>query len=46
MEKEKKEDKSNLKIKPKNIDPGALFIIKRLNDSGYEALVEGDVFGI
>jgi tRNA nucleotidyltransferase (CCA-adding enzyme) len=41
MEKEKKEDKSNLKIKPKNIDPGALFIIKRLNDSGYEALVVG-----
>jgi tRNA nucleotidyltransferase (CCA-adding enzyme) len=41
MEKEKKEDKSNLKIKTKNIDPGALFITKRLNDSGYEALVVG-----
>ena len=41
MEKEKKEDKSNLKIKSKDIDPGALFIIKRLNDSGYEALVVG-----
>ncbi len=31
----------NLKIKSKDIDPGALFIIKRLNDSGYEALVVG-----
>jgi len=41
MEKEKKEDKSNLKIKSKDIDPGALFITKRLNDSGYEALVVG-----
>jgi len=41
MEKEKKEDKSNLKIKTKNIDPGALFITKRLNDSGHEALVVG-----
>lgn len=41
MEKEKKEDKSNLKIELKDIDPGALFIIKRLNDSGYEALVVG-----
>ena len=41
MEKEKKEDRSNLKIKSKDIDPGALFIIKKLNDSGYEALVVG-----
>jgi len=41
MEKEKKDDKLNLKIKSKDIDPGALFIIKRLNDSGYEALVVG-----
>ena len=41
MEKEKKEDKFNLKIKTKDIDQGALFIIKRLNDSGYEALVVG-----
>ena len=41
MEKEKKEDKSNLKIESKDIDPGALFIIKRLNDSGYEAFVVG-----
>ena len=41
MEKEKKEDKSNLKIELKDIDPGALFIIKKLNDSGYEALVVG-----
>ena len=31
----------NLKIKSKDIDPGALFIIKRLNDSGYEALAVG-----
>ncbi len=41
MEKEKKEDKSNLKIESKDIDPGALFIIKRLNDSDYEAFVVG-----
>ena len=41
MEKEKKDDKLNLKIKSKDIDPGALFIIKRLNDSVYEALVVG-----
>src|SRR5665648_564219 len=41
MEKEKKEDKYNLKIKSEDIDPGALFIIKRLNDSGYEAFVVG-----
>jgi len=41
MKKEKKENKFNLKIKSKDIDPGALFIIKRLNDSGYEALVVG-----
>lgn len=31
----------NLKIKSKDIDPGALFITKRLNDSGQEALVVG-----
>jgi tRNA nucleotidyltransferase (CCA-adding enzyme) len=36
-----KKQKFNLKIKSKDIDPGALFIIKRLNDSGYEALVVG-----
>jgi len=41
MEKEKKENKSNLKIESKDIDPGALFITKKLNDSGYEALVVG-----
>jgi len=41
MEKEKKERKYNLKIKSTDIDPGALFITKRLNDSGYEALVVG-----
>lgn len=37
----KKTKKLNLKIKSKDIDPGALFVIKRLNDSGYEALVVG-----
>ena len=31
----------NLKIGLKDINPGALFITKRLNDSGYEALVVG-----
>lgn len=41
MEKKKKDDKLNLKIELEDIDPGALFIIKRLNDSGYEALVVG-----
>ncbi|MDD5013745.1 MAG: polynucleotide adenylyltransferase [Atribacterota bacterium] len=41
MEKEKKENRLNLKIELKDIDPGALFIAKRLNDSGYEALVVG-----
>ncbi len=37
----KKTKELNLKIKSKDIDPGALFIIKRLNDSGYEAFVVG-----
>jgi len=41
MKKEKKENKLNLKIESKDINPGALFIIKKLNDSGYEALVVG-----
>ncbi|GAH17383.1 unnamed protein product [marine sediment metagenome] len=41
MIKKKKNRKFNLKIKLKDIDPGALFIIKRLNDSGYEAFVVG-----
>jgi len=41
MIKKEKNQKYNLKIKPKNIDPGALFITKRLNDSGHEALVVG-----
>ena len=41
MEKKKKDDKLNLKIGLKDIDPGALFITKRLNDWGYEALVVG-----
>ncbi|GAI48086.1 unnamed protein product, partial [marine sediment metagenome] len=37
----KKTKELNLKIKSKDIDPRALFIIKRLNNSGYEALVVG-----
>ena len=41
MKKEKKENKLNLKIESKDINPGALSIIKKLNDSGYEALVVG-----
>ena len=41
MIKKEKNRKFNLKIKSKDIDPGALFIIKRLNDSGYEAFVVG-----
>jgi len=41
MIKNKKNRKFNLKIKSKDIDPGALFITKRINDSGYEALVVG-----
>ena len=31
----------NLKIELEDIDPGALLIVKRLSDSGYEALVVG-----
>jgi len=41
MIKKEKNQKFNLKIKSKDIDSGALSIIKRLNDSGYEALVVG-----
>jgi tRNA nucleotidyltransferase (CCA-adding enzyme) len=41
MIKKEKNRKFNLKIKSKDIDPRALFITKRLNDSGYEALVVG-----
>jgi len=41
MIKKEKNQKFNLKIKSKDIDPGALFIIKRLNDSGQEAFVVG-----
>ncbi|GAH61600.1 unnamed protein product, partial [marine sediment metagenome] len=41
MFKKEKNQKLNLKIKDKDIDPGALFIIQRLNDLGYEALVVG-----
>ena len=41
MIKKEKNRKFNLKIKSKDIDPGALLIVKRLSDSGYEALVVG-----
>lgn len=41
MIKKEKNQKFNLKIKCKDIDPAALFIIKRLNDSGYKALAVG-----
>ncbi len=41
MIKKEKNHKFNLKIKSKDVDPGALFIIKRLNDSGFEAFVVG-----
>jgi len=41
MIKKEKNQKFNLKIKSKDIDPGALFITKRLNDSGYQALMVG-----
>jgi tRNA nucleotidyltransferase (CCA-adding enzyme) len=41
MAKKEKNRKFNLKIKSKDIDPGALSIMKRLNDSGYEAFVVG-----
>jgi tRNA nucleotidyltransferase (CCA-adding enzyme) len=41
MIKKEKNRKFNLKIKSKDINPGALFIIKKLNDSGYEALAVG-----
>jgi len=41
MIKKEKNQKFNLRIKSKDIDPGALFIIEKLNDSGYEALAVG-----
>jgi len=41
MIKKEKNRKFNLKTESKDIDPGALFITKKLNDSGYEALVVG-----
>ncbi|MCK4240870.1 MAG: polynucleotide adenylyltransferase [Candidatus Atribacteria bacterium] len=41
MIKKEKNQKFNLKIKAKDIDSIALFVTKRLNDSGYEALVVG-----
>lgn len=41
MIKKEENRKFNLKIKSKDVDPAALFIIKRLNDSGYEALAVG-----
>jgi hypothetical protein len=34
MIKKEKNQKFNLKIESKDIDPGALFIVKRLNDLG------------
>ena len=41
MENKKKNDKLNLKIGLEDIDPGALYIIKKLNKRGYDALVVG-----
>ena len=41
MDKKEEIQNLNLKIESKDIDPRALFITKRLNDSGYEALVVG-----
>ena len=41
MIKKEKNQKLNSKIKSKDINPGALFITKRLNDLGYEALAVG-----
>jgi len=41
MIKKEKNRKFNLKIKSKDIEPGALFIIERLNNAGYEALAVG-----
>jgi len=41
MNKKEKNRKLNLKIESKDIDPGALFITRRLNYSGKEALVVG-----
>ena len=41
MIKKEKNRKLNLKIKSEDIDQGALFITKRLNDSGQEALMVG-----
>ena len=41
MIKKEKNRKFNLKIESKDIDPGASFITKRLNDSGQEAFVVG-----
>ena len=41
MIRKEKNRKLNLKVESKDIDPGALFIIKRLNDSGQEAFVVG-----
>ena len=41
MIKKEKKRKFNLKIKSKDINQGALFITKRLNDFGYEAFMVG-----
>ena len=38
---EKKNDKLYLKINPDDIDPKALFIIRKLNDFGFEAFLVG-----
>jgi len=41
MIKKEKNRKLNLKIKSKDVNPGASFIIKKLNGSGYEAFMVG-----
>lgn len=41
MDKKEEIQRLNLKIESKDIDPGVFFIIKRLNDLDYEALVVG-----
>jgi len=41
MDKKEKNQKLNLKIESKDIDPGALFIIRRLNNLGYKAFAVG-----
>jgi tRNA nucleotidyltransferase/poly(A) polymerase len=41
VDKKEKNQKLNLKIESKNIYPGALFIIRRLNNLGYKAFAVG-----